>query len=132
MKTTNETATVSAKSAKVANQENKVSKKLTKASVKKRIDVYDTQYEKDVLTVNRNLKKEVKSLGGARAILMQFAKEIKMSSRFVTILKLSKEQINYKILESKVRTSKAGNYSPFYLLQSLNKNYQYFKDNFKK
>ena len=100
--------------------------------IKAKVDVYSTVYGQNVLTVNQKLKATQKSLGGCRSVLLSLATEIELPAKFVNILKLSKEQTNYKILQDKVRTSKTGNYSPFYLLQSLNKNYEFFKANFKK
>lgn len=81
-----------------------------------------TPYQVNVLNVNKALKSECKSLGGARSVLMTFSEVIKLAPKFVKILKASKSKENYEILSGNVRTSKAGNYSPFYVLQSLHKN----------
>ena len=80
-----------------------------------------TSYQKNVLAVNKELKRQNKSLGGCRSTLLNMAKEINLNPLFVKLLKDSKEAENYKVLQTFVRTSKAGNYCPFYVLQALNK-----------
>jgi len=77
-------------------------------------------YKQNVLEVNANLKIQSKSLGGCRSILLDMASEIGMNRVHVKILKDSKKPENYKILKKYVRTSKNGNYCPFYVLQALN------------
>lgn len=79
-------------------------------------------YKEHVLAVNKELKVQSKSLGGCRSILLTFASEIGLTPAHKKILQASKKQNNYEILKKYVRTSKNGNYSPFYLLQALNKN----------
>ena len=85
-----------------------------------------TNYQINVLNVNKALKSECKSLGGARSILMTFSQAINLAPKFVRILKASKSKENYEILVSKVRTSKSGNFTPFFILQSLHKNEETF------
>lgn len=81
-----------------------------------------SNYKVNVLGTNLNLKKELKSLGGCRAVLLNSRKEIKLYPKFAVILQKSKKDENlYKFLVKNVRTSKSGNYSPFYLLQFLHK-----------
>jgi hypothetical protein len=81
-----------------------------------------SNYQLNVLSTNVELKKELKSLGGCRALLLNNSKEIKLSPKFAQILRQSKKDENlYKFLVNNVRTSKSGNYSPFYLLQFLHK-----------
>ena len=81
-----------------------------------------SNYKENVLSTNLNLKKELKSLGGCRALLLNNVKEIGLNSKFAQILRQSKKDEDlYKFLVTNVRTSKSGNYSPFYLLQFLHK-----------
>ena len=81
-----------------------------------------SNYKLNVLGTNLNLKKELKSLGGCRALLINNSKEIDLNTKFAQILRQSKKDENlYKFLVKNVRTSKSGNYSPFYLLQFLHK-----------
>jgi hypothetical protein len=103
-------------------------KKVTKGANLQKV----TNYQTNVLNVNKSLHKECKSLGGARAILLTFAKQTNMKASFIRLLKLSESKENYEMLTAKVRKSKNGNYSPFFILQSLNKNEEYFATNFKK
>ena len=78
-------------------------------------------YQTNVLAVNAELKKVQKSLGGCRSVLLQNANEIGLNAVQKKLLKESKKPENYKVLLQYVRTSKKGNHSPFYLLQSLHK-----------
>ena len=107
-------------------------KKVTKVEKTKKVTAKKVQkvstYKMNVLEVNKALKTSTKSLGGARAILLNFASEIGLNANFVKILKASKEPQNYKLLAEKVRTSKSGNYSPFFILQTLNKHEAYFNE----
>lgn len=81
-----------------------------------------SNYKVNVLGTNVNLKKELKSLGGCRALLLNNVKEIGLNSKFAQILKESKKDESlYKFLSKNVRTSKSGNHSPFFLLQFLHK-----------
>ena len=81
-----------------------------------------SNYKVNVLDTNVNLKKELKSLGGCRALLLNNTKEIGLSPKFAQILRQSKKDENlYKFLVNNVRTSRSGNYSPFYLLQFMHK-----------
>ena len=81
-----------------------------------------SNYKENVLSTNLNLKKELKSLGGCRALLLNNVKEIGLNSKFAQILRQSKKDEDlYKFLVTNVRTSKSGNHSPFYLLQFLHK-----------
>jgi len=82
----------------------------------------ESGYKVNVLGTNLNLKKELKSLGGCRSLLLNNAKEIGLNDKFALILRQSKKDESiYKFLAENVRTSKNGNYSPFYLLQFLHK-----------
>lgn len=108
----------------------KVSKtnKAKKASAKKatvKTEVLKTkvvsEYSKKVLGVNSELKKQIRSLGGCRSVLITFQNEIGLTGNQKRLLKASKAKENYEILKPLVRISKAGNYSPFFLLQALYK-----------
>lgn len=87
-------------------------------------------YQTNVLAVNAELKKVQKSLGGCRSVLLQNAKEIGLNAVQKKLLTASKKPENYKVLLKYVRTSKAGNHSPFYLLQALHKHEEALQDAF--
>jgi hypothetical protein len=87
-------------------------------------------YQTNVLAVNAELKKVQKSLGGCRSVLLQNAKEIGLNAVQKKLLTASKKPENYKVLLQYVRTSKAGNHSPFYLLQALHKHEAALQDAF--
>lgn len=70
-------------------------------------------YKKQVLDVNANLKKESKTLGGAIKLLKALTDDEQTLK--------SLEAIEFKVLKKKCRKSKAGNYSPFFVLQALYK-----------
>ena len=97
------------------------------AQVEKKVSGYSV----NVLKVNQELKKVNKSLGGCRSALLNNANEIKLNPLFVKLLTQSKTGANYKLFAEKVRTSKNGNYSPFYILQTMNKHSKFFQENFK-
>jgi hypothetical protein len=93
--------------------------------------VQGSMYQKNVLMINASLKTQLKSLGGCRSVLLNFASEIELTPIQIKILKSTKDQENYKLLQKQVRTSKSGNYSPFFLLQALYKNESAWKELFK-
>lgn len=81
-------------------------------------------YQLNVLDVNKKLKEENRSLGGATRKLLLFEKEIKLHKDFVKVLRASLKGNNnnvYKFLNEKVRRTKNGT-CPFYVLQCVNKN----------
>jgi len=81
-------------------------------------------YQLNVLDVNKKLKENQSSLGGATRKLLLFEKEIKMHKDFVRVLRASLKGNNnnvYKFLNEKVRKTKNGT-CPFYVLQCVNKN----------
>lgn len=101
------------------------SKVITKgANVKKETGTYKIQ----VLGVNSELKKFNRSLGGCRSVLLNNSKEIGLTPLQVKILQATKKPEVYKVLQEKVRTSKNGNYSPFYVLQAIYKNSAKFQE----
>lgn len=102
-----------------------ITKKATKKGVilKAKKSVHETDYGRQVLAPNHDLKKAVKTIGGARAILLNLHTEkiIKLEGYQVTILKASKKsQLVYETLKKLTyHHPKSGNPSPFYLLQCL-------------
>ena len=79
-------------------------------------------YKMNVLNTNKALKRECKSLGGAVKILWLFRDEIELSTQYIQIL--SEIRVNddvYAAFKENVRVSKAGNYSPFFVLQAIHK-----------
>lgn len=72
-----------------------------------------SEYKKQVLDVNANLKKESKTLGGAIKLLKALTDDEQTLK--------SLEAIEFKVLKKKCRKSKSGNYSPFFVLQALYK-----------
>lgn len=81
-----------------------------------------TTYKTNVLEVNAKYKVLSKSLGFCRSVLLNDATELQLPKEFKTfLLATKKEQSKYEILKGYVRVSKAGNYSPFFLLQGLEK-----------
>lgn len=81
-----------------------------------------TTYKTNVLEVNAKYKVLSKSLGFCRSVLLNDATELQLPKEFKTfLLATKKEQSKYEILKGYVRVSKAGNYSPFFVLQGLEK-----------
>tara|TARA_A100001201_G_scaffold123324_1_gene107210 strand:- start:574 stop:963 length:390 start_codon:yes stop_codon:yes gene_type:complete len=93
--------------------------------IKKRVNIYETDYGKQVLSTNYNLKKASKNVGGARAILltMHTEKMLTLQPYQLEILRQSKKnQSVYETLKGLTRHHiKTGNTSPFYLLQAMYK-----------
>lgn len=112
-----------------------VSKPQGKQASKPKTDIYTTKYGKQVLTVNKELKKQSKSLGGCRSILLTLANEIGLTPLHKTLLNKSKKAENYKLMLKDVRFYKlkdgSHSYSPFYLLQALYKNAEKWQKEFK-
>ena len=79
-------------------------------------------YKMNVLNTNKALKRECKSLGGAVKILWLFRDEIELSTQYIQILSEIRENNDvYATFKENVRVSKAGNYSPFFVLQAIHK-----------
>ena len=99
-----------------------------KATVKKGKAKGETIYQNQVIGVNRALKTERKSLGGCIKTLLMFHKEIGLDTTRTKVLRfIQKDDAAFKSFKKIVRTSKykgkdLGTYSPFYVLQALNKN----------
>lgn len=98
-----------------------------KQGKKKKKDVYASEYGKEVLTVNKKLKQYCKTFKGALSMLylMKGAQEadLKLTKKQARILTQAAKGKNgkkvYELLESKTRTSKTGNSSPYYILQAI-------------
>lgn len=79
-------------------------------------------YKMNVLNTNKALKRECKSLGGAVKVLWLFREEIELSTQYIQILSQIRENDDvYATFKENVRVSKAGNYSPFFVLQAIHK-----------
>lgn len=79
-------------------------------------------YAMNVLATNKSLKGEERTLSGSRSRLLSLAKEINLPPHYKAFLMKSKKDKNlYGQLVEIVRKSKAGNYSPFFVLQGLHK-----------
>lgn len=94
-----------------------------KKAIKKKVNILDTDYGKQVLTVNYDLKRACKTIGGARAILLTLNAEgkINLFPYQLTILKASKKtQAVYEGLKAVTfHHKKSGKPSPFYVLQAM-------------
>ena len=97
-------------------------KKDTKKN-KKKVNILDTDYGREVLSVNVDLKRACKTIGGARAILLTLNAEgkINLFPYQLTILKASKKtQSVYEGLKAVTfHHKKSGKPSPFYVLQAM-------------
>jgi hypothetical protein len=95
--------------------------KTKKNSKKAKVDFKSTRYYSEVIAPHSAMKQEVKSLGGARALLLTFPDTL--TSNAIAILEASKAQENYKVLQSFVQPyKKTGKYSAFKLRQSIYSN----------
>ena len=113
----------------VNKQINKALNQKSKATKKKK-SIYDSDYGKEVLMVNKKLKEYTKTFKGAFQLIVMLKAESKAN------LKLTKKQakiisacnnnkMNNKVfteLENLTQASKAGNYSPFAILKTIRKN----------
>ena len=98
--------------------EKKVSKLTAEQNEARTLKFRQGNYYLNVIKVNSDLNIELKSLGGARAKLLN-ATSIDLPAKDVKLLKCTKDSNAYKILVANVRCSKTGNYSPFFILQAL-------------
>ncbi len=79
-------------------------------------------YKVNVLNTNELYKKQFESLGQVRSILILFAKDINLNSKFLTLLNKTKKDANeYKKLLDVTKKTKKGKYNVFYTLQALHK-----------
>ncbi len=72
-----------------------------------------SNYKANVLEANKELKQETKTLKGSLQVL-------KLLTKNESVLKACNE-VDYQKLKKACRKSKAGNYSPFFVLQALYK-----------
>lgn len=72
-----------------------------------------SNYKVNVLQANKELKQETKTLKGSLQVL-------KILTKNSEVLKAC-EEVDYQKLKKACRKSKAGNYSPFFVLQALYK-----------
>jgi len=81
-------------------------------------------YNVEVIAVNAKLKEYRATFGACRSLLLSFhaSDEFTLLPYQARLLKLSKVKANYEFILERVRISKAGNHSPFYILQCLKKN----------
>ena len=98
-------------------------KEVTLKPKKAKVNILDTDYGRQVLAVNTDLKSASRSIGGARAILLNLHSEgmLKLEAYQVAILKASKkEQRVYEALKSVTyHHPKSKRPSPFYVLQAI-------------
>lgn len=80
------------------------------------------EYKLNVLSTNKALRTECKTLGGAIKLLWFFKVEIGLSARYKKIIKaIMEDDAIYKVFKQNCRISKAGNYAPFFVLQAIHK-----------
>jgi hypothetical protein len=119
VKNTTKTAKNNAKSKAVKDLVNN-----SKPKSKAKKDVYATEYGQEVLSVNKQLKTYVKSFKGALSVIQacKTDKALKLTRKQIAILNAAKKQDKvYNFLKENTRTSKTGNSSPFYILQTVRK-----------
>jgi hypothetical protein len=95
----------------------------TSTATKPKVKV--SAYATNVLSTNKALRTECKTLGGALKLLWMFREEIELGERYAKIVHLIRNDKDvYHNFRQNCRVSKAGNYSPFYVLQAI---YKMFK-----
>jgi hypothetical protein len=112
---------------KVAPKKSVAKKSVAKKVAPKKV-VKISEYTKNVIHTNRALKTEYKTLGGCVKQLLFFKKEMGLSKSYITILNgINKDSAIYKQFAKSVRSSKSGNYAPFFVLQAIHKSIQVAK-----
>lgn len=97
-----------------------VKKPINKVATKKTTAISD--YTKNVINTNKNLKNEFKTLGGCLKQLYFFKDEMQLNPVYVAIIKFLREDTKaYEEFKKVCRTSKKGNYAPFFVLQAIHK-----------
>lgn len=95
-----------------------VAKTATKSVVTKKLGAYKI----NVLSTNKALRTNCKTLGGAVKLLWVFRIEINLSARYIKIVRaIMQDDAIYKVFKANCRISKAGNYAPFFVLQAIHK-----------
>lgn len=80
------------------------------------------EYRLQVLNPNAQLKAEFKTLGGCLKQMWFFRDEMNLTKGQIdTVRLLRKDDAAYKVFSQNCRTSKKGNYSPFFVLQAIYK-----------
>jgi hypothetical protein len=103
----------------------------TEAKVSPKVSAYKT-----MLTSYKEMKQVNKTLGGARSWVLNMNEQLpekqQLTELQINILKATKKAENYKFFANYVRKHHTtGNYSPFYVLQSIVKNEKLFQERFK-
>jgi len=93
----------------------------TKKVVKSKV-VKVGEYKKQVLNTNAKLKNTHKTLGGCLKNMYHFSEEMGLTAAQKSVVKLLRKDGNaYKEFQKVCRKSKSGNYSPFFVLQTMYK-----------
>jgi len=90
-----------------------VNTNINKVATKKVVTKKASNYKANVLDANKELKQETKTLKGSLQILKILSKNQQVVDAC--------EKVDYPKLKKVCRKSKAGNYSPFFVLQALYK-----------
>lgn len=99
-------------SEKNATSKAKNSKKVVKVS----------EYSKQVIATNKALRSTHKTLGGCLKNMWFFRDDMQLNSKQIAVVKLLRSDDKaYTMFQSVCRKSKAGNYSPFFVLQAMYK-----------
>lgn len=95
--------------------------KTTKKVVKK-VTVKVSDYKKQVINSNAKLKSTHKTLGGCLKNMHHFSEEMGLTTSQKKVVKLLRgDGKAYAEFQKVCRKSKAGNYSPFFVLQAIYK-----------
>lgn len=93
-----------------------------KKATNKKVVKKEGAYKVNVLSTNKALRTECKTLGGAVKLLWFFRDEISLSTQYKKIIKaIMQDEAIYKVFKANCRISKAGNYAPFFVLQAIHK-----------
>jgi len=88
----------------------------------KKTSIFDTQYGQKVLNVNKGMKNEFNSTGGAIKFILVMGKDVAPKEYLTELRKIQKNDNLYKAFDEVVRTSRKGKTlkaSPFRVLQAL-------------
>lgn len=81
-----------------------------------------SKYRLEVLNTNKALKTESKTLSGALKVLWFFRHDIELPTQYIKIIHaIRNDKDIYHTFRQNCRSSKNGNYSPFYVLQAIYK-----------
>jgi hypothetical protein len=96
-------------------------KNAPKKAVKK-VNIFETQYGQKVLNVNKGMKNEFNSTGGAIKFILVMGKDVAPKEYLAELRKIQKNDNLYKAFDSVVRTTAKGKQvrpTPFRVLQTL-------------